>query len=80
MCERLEYISWSDDRMSEMANEDVWSSSVRSCDGWRPREDVCTERRLSERLSVVLVLVFLSRRSLALVVVLDAVLALLFSL
>ncbi len=78
--ERLEYISWSEDRMSEMANEEVWSSSVRSWDSWRPREEVCTERRVSERLSVVLVFVFLSRRSLALVVVFDVVLVLLFSL
>ena len=70
-----------------MGNEDVRSSSVRSCEGWRAleeAEDGWTERRASVRLvvSTVLGLVFLSKRSRALTLVtlvLEAVLTLLFS-
>jgi len=73
--------------MSEMGKEEVWSSSVRSAEGWRAleeAEDVWTERRASVRLvvSTVLVLVFLSKRSRALAfvtLVLEAVLMVLFS-
>lgn len=72
--------------MSEMGKEDVWSSSVRSRDGWRALEEAegWTERRVSVRLetSTVLVLDFLSKRSRALALVtlvLEAVLMLLFS-
>ncbi|TNN64326.1 hypothetical protein EYF80_025456 [Liparis tanakae] len=73
--------------MSEMGKEDVWSSSVRSAEGWRAleeAEDGWTERRASARLvvSAVLVFVFLSRRSRALALatlVLEAVLTVLFS-
>ncbi len=70
--------------MSEMGKEEVWSSSVRSKEGWRALEDGWTERRASVRLaaSAVLVLDFLSKRSRALaltMLVLEAVLMLLFS-
>lgn len=47
-----EYVSWSEDRMSEMGKEEVWSSSVRSSEGCRAleeEEDGCTERRASAR-------------------------------
>lgn len=56
---------------------------MRSWDGWRAREEAgWTERRTSGRLGSVLVLVFLSRRSRALVLaaVLEVELKLLFSL
>lgn len=70
-----------------MGKEEVWSSSVRSREGWRAleeAEDDWTERRASARLvaSTVLVLDFLSKRSRALALVtlvLEAVLMLLFS-
>lgn len=70
-----------------MGKEEVWSSSVRSREGWRAleeEEDGWTERRASVRLvtSTVLVFDFLSKRSRALALVtplLEAVLMLLFS-
>lgn len=73
--------------MSEMGKEEVWSSSVRSREGWRvlvEAEDGWTERRASVRLvtSTVFILDFLSKRSRALALVtlvLEAVLILLFS-
>lgn len=73
--------------MSEMGKEEVWSSSVRSREGWRALEEAeegWAERRASVRLvvSTVLVLAFLSKRSRALALVtlvFEAVLMLLFS-
>lgn len=71
--------------MSEIGKEEVWSSSVRSREGWRVLvEDGWTERRASVRLvtSTVFVLDFLSKRSRALALVtlvFEAVLILLFS-
>lgn len=70
-----------------MGKEEVWSSSVRSREGWRAleeAEDGWTERRASVRLvtSTVLVFDFLSKRSRALALatlLLEAVLILLFS-
>lgn len=34
-----ELVSWSEERMSEIGKEDVWSSSVRSREGWRVLEE-----------------------------------------
>ena len=69
--------------MSEMGKDEVCSSSVRSWEGWRARDEAgWTERRASSRLGSVLVLVFLSKRSRALVLaaVLEVEPRLLFSL
>lgn len=35
---RLCKLSWSEERMSEMGKDEVWSSSVRSWEGWRARD------------------------------------------